>query len=1020
MRKLHYIAAIFAALAFVSCGREEMPAQEEISGQDEHGVEQADGNNDGQQDPGQQDEGGVEIKAGDDGTLSITMGFDNPLAVAQPTETRSHVSGGSKVYWSSGDNTVYVFDSMGGKNAFTSTETTVQETRTFTGTITSGSEIEYILYTGKKQNETDNSTRSNAPGGPVENEEVTAGNGGSLVEWDLTRAGGLLSRNLFSGSTLRVVNPQHIATTNTFASTANIAILRRGDAALKNVFGYIRFTVPKGADGNAAIKSVQFSADENMAGQIQIDYGGEDPVTTIVADGSKSITVNMRWNANTSRYEDGTLFAVLPAGTYNNLHITITPFINGASTQDAETGTPFTLSAARPVTIKRGQYTDCGILPAAQPESSAVFGQIVQLLPKGTSVGGICVDSANNVLYVGVGGQIQVYDITIPMSPVLKKTVTIYGNPRQIRAYNKKLYVTARETGAWVYDISKPLQPSLLKRYDTAELATGLDVAGNCMFIGQRQNGVEFVDISTPSKPQHIRLIDTDESQSVFYRNGYLYSGEWSGKVTIFNAKNLNNIQKLKTIDLQGYGDGLWISGNRLYVSTGHHTPSTQNAQGHGVEIWDVTDLENPRFISRAQFDTFYQSGTDCWLPRPSGDGKTLFCGDVFNGLYVVDIEDETQPDIIAHYTLSDNSAVTSIDLAEGVVYMATTKDGLLAMKCARARPCTRDRGTLPSNATARYDYTTSTSRYVAWKPTKRGIVHSVAAWGDALFVACGDAGLYVVKVTRTSSWWNTTVTPSTYATVNLPFAGDVAIHGDRLYVSQGQEGIGVYQISEGPVLTRIATIKEELSPEAKERYSCWVSAPNDKYVVNGLRYGSGYQFLALGGTDENPTFTYRGNKSRNVNYNKYISEQVCGQDRLPYATRDGLYWIDLSSPDQAPVSSLITDIKSSIPCGVTQYKNGDALITASGEIYRVQSGASVKAQTASLSVSGIPRWDGNNTVILTHLLGRKFSKVDLSNFASPSVVYTEENLSGNPKPGIFVDGKAIIPCGYQGLLIEK
>ena len=107
-----------------------MPAQE-VPGA-EHNEEEQNGNG-GQQDGDQSDEGGVEIKAGDDGTLSITMGFDNPMAVDQPTETRSHVSGGSKVYWSSGDNAIYVFDSMGGKNKFTSTETTVQETRTFTG-----------------------------------------------------------------------------------------------------------------------------------------------------------------------------------------------------------------------------------------------------------------------------------------------------------------------------------------------------------------------------------------------------------------------------------------------------------------------------------------------------------------------------------------------------------------------------------------------------------------------------------------------------------------------------------------------------------------------------------------------------------------------------------------------------------------------------------------------------------------------------------------------------------------------
>jgi len=993
--KRHFIIAMaLAAFAFAACQREEIP------------------------EPDNNDEG-LEIVPGEDGLITIKAGFEDSL-------TKSHVSGGSKIFWSTGDDAIYVFDSKGGKNKFTSNESGPSETRTFTGTITSGSEIEYVLWTGKGKSETDNSTFTSVPGGTIEGEHLQPGNGGAVVEWDHTKSGSFFASDIFGGSTLRVVNPQNITLSNTFASKANIAIMKKGDRALRSVFGYIRFTVPKGDDGNAAIKSVSFSADENMAGQIQIDYSGDDPVASIVADGSKTVTVNMRWNASTSRYEDGTLYAVLPPGTYKNMKITVTPFSNGASTQNAATGTPFVLSSPRDVVIKRGQYTDCGILPS-EYAPSAVLSQKVQILPG--SVGGVCVDG--NALYAGANGKIYVYDISIPMSPVLTSTVSLYGNARQITSYNGKLYVTARDTGVWVYDVTKPLQPTFLTRYDTVELATGIDAAGNCMFIGQRQNGVEFVDISTPSDPRHIRIIETDESQSVFYKDGYLYSGEWSsGMITIFDARDLSNIKKLKTIHLQGYGDGLWISGNRLYASTGHHhrneTPKTQDGDGHGMEIWDISDLENPSFISRIEFDVFYKSGIDYWLPRPSGDGKTIFCGDVFNGMYVVDASDEKNPEIIEHWQPTSNTpankkvAVTSLALANGVVYVATTGDGLMAMKCSRALPCTRDRGTSPTNWKARYDYSTSSSRYVAWKPSTRGAVHGVAAWGDAFFVACGNAGLSVVKVARTSSYFSSSATPTTYSTLDIKFAGGVSVRGNRLYVAQGEEGIGVYNISEGPVLTRVATIKNELSDNPSSQYSCWVSAPNDKYVVNANRY-QGFQFIAVGGTEQKPTFTYRGTKSQNLNYTRYISEEVCAGDMLPYATRDGLFWIDLSSKDSAPVSDMISGIKSEIIGGVTHFKNGDALVTRGGTMMIVNSGATTVTKEIGTNngYKGVPRWDGGKYLLMTDHLGQNFSKVDISNIDSPSVKYTE-SVSGNPEPGIIVNEKAYIPCGYQGLLIEK
>ena len=1034
MKKHSYIIVALAALALFSCIREELPEQDQ-TGED---VEVEGGTTtDPEQDPEEEiipgtdpqpdpdpeaaPEVPIEIVKGVDGTISITAGFENQRNV---NGTKTHVTGGYNISWGSGDNAIYVFDSKGAKNKFTSTESGVSTSRTFTGTISSGSQIAYILWTGKGKDETDNSEMKTVPGGSAGGETITPGNGGAVVDWDQnqTKAGAFFATQYFVGSTLEVVNPQNISNTNSFANKANIAIYRSGDSTLKNVFGYIRFTVPKGDDGNAAIKKVEFTSDNDMAGKIKIDYTGDEPVTTILSNGSKTVTVNTRWNPSTSRYEDGTLFAILPPGTYKNLKIKITPFKDGASTEDAATGEAFELTSTRDVVIKRGQYTDCGILPAKYDPKS-VLGQTVQVLTG--SVGGLCVEG--NVLYAGANSKVYVYDISIPMEPKLTSTLSLYGNARQITLYNNKLYVTARETGLWVFDAAKPLQPSFLRRYDTIELATGIDAAGNGLFVGQRNNGVEFIDISTPSSPQHIRIIPTDESQSVFYRDGYLYSGEWSsGKITIFNAKDLDNIIKLKTIDLQGYGDGLWISGNRLYASTGHHhrnhAAKTQDGDGHGMEIWDVSSPENPTFISRIEFDVFYKSGTDCWLPRPSGDGKTVFCGDVFNGMYVVDVTDEYAPEIIEHWQPASNTpdnkkvAVSSVALGNGVVYVATTGDGLVAIKCEKALPCTRDRGVSPTNWKARYNYTTTTSRYATWKPSARGAVHAVAAWKDAFFVACGDAGLSVIKVDRSSGKAN----PSTHSTLNLEFAGGVAVRGNRLYVAQGEEGIGVYSIADGPVLTRIATIKEELSSKDTQRYSCWVSAPNDNYVVNANRYG-GYQFIAVGGTEQKPTFTYRNSKSQNLNYAKYISEEVCKGNLLPYATRDGLFWIDLSSKNSAPVSDMISGIKSEIVGGVTNFKNGSALITRDKNLLIVESGATTISSTVGTNdnYKGIPRWDGGNYVLLTNHIGQKFSKLDMSSTSSPRVLHSE-TVKCNPEPGIIVDGKAYVPCGYQGLLIEN
>ena len=147
--------------------------------------------------------------------------------------------------------------------------------------------------------------------------------------------------------------------------------MKYGDGAFRNVFGYLRLTLPayEGTTNISAIKSVELSADENVAGIVSIDYSGDEPVATIVSNGSKSLKLNARYKGSGPKgYEAGVVYLIMAPGTYHNVKLTITAFSELPEEQTAATAEPFTVALKKDLVIKRGQYTECKTLPDKAPD----------------------------------------------------------------------------------------------------------------------------------------------------------------------------------------------------------------------------------------------------------------------------------------------------------------------------------------------------------------------------------------------------------------------------------------------------------------------------------------------------------------------------------------------------------------------------------------------------------------------------------------------------------------------------
>ena len=110
-------------------------------------------------------------------------------------------------------------------------------------------------------------------------------------------------------------------------------------------------------------------------------------------------------------------------------------------------------------------------------------------------------------------------------------------------------------------------------------------------------------------------------------------------------------------------------------------------------------------------------------------------------------------------------------------------------------------------------------------------------------------------------------------------------------------------------------------------------------------------------------------------------------------------------------------------------YKDGKVLLTRhdkEGRHYQfyfalVNPGEAeiIERSNVDKAFDGIPRWEGGDNVLVSNFVHKWISKVNTARFSDSKLVFQEKTL-GYPEPGLFWNGKCVVPCGFQGLLIEK
>ena len=688
-----------------------------------------------------------------------------------------------------------------------------------------------------------------------------------------------------------------------------------------------------------------------------------------------------------------------------------------------------------------------GSVQAAVVEGAtgAVFGKPVAL--KGCGEEGMALALEGDTLYAGCGQRLSVYDVTSPLKPEKVGEVGGFGAIRQVAVQKGFAYVSSRESGFWIVDATEPSKPRVRSRFDCCELATGVDVAGTVAFLGQRQNGVEFIDVSDPDHPAHIAMRKTDESQSVKYRDGFLYSGDWgTGHVTVFDASDMRNIRQVAYEPLWGYGDGVWMKGKYLYCATGHHaknrdystltykgvdTPELRkfgkvdagSGCGHGLDIFDVTDPTAPKRVGRVDYPPFYGRGLDMWTPRTSANSDVVFCAQTHNGVFAVDCSDPVNPKLIDRWTfpLADHPewpscCIGSIAVGDGCLYVAGQGCGVLAIPAKGAAKEMFAQGKPPLHPEFREPYPTDEKELHVWHPAEPGQARAVAVRDDLVYAACGDAGLHVLKIKPEGGFEKIGELKA------VPTVFDVKVEGDRLYTAEGLFGWAIYEIK-GPSEFKEVARRQWADQRHDPALCIWKPKPglvalstrrSDTMFFKEDDLNAGKPLVQVGGCP---------------GWDKYLMDATVADGRwIAYnAANSYLKWIDLDAKPQPKVYSSQPKNCISLGNGICRFSERKALVTRGSEYYFLDPGACDPAdgsQWRSLKfpqkgIVGIPRVSPEGLVVLTSRIRREIALYDFKNPENPEFL-KHWKVAGNPDLAVFHKGKFIVPCGHQGVIMQK
>ncbi len=406
--------------------------------------------------------------------------------------------------------------------------------------------------------------------------------------------------------------------------------------------------------------------------------------------------------------------------------------------------------------------------------------------------------SGEELLAIGDGAVLQLYDSSVPNAPVKLGEVLIGDPVRSIdfAPDGQLAAVSDHRNHVHLVDISNRAAPVRRGSYSsTNEQPYGMDIVGNRLYIAVRGVGMRILDIADPDAPVLLGVSNGAVSDYVFdveVRGNYAYLAQRDDGVQIINISNPATPTVAGAFAASVGAADMRIFGSRAYVTRGNE----------GVDILDLSNATAPTRVS-----TFAASGN--YLFETDLIGTQHVAVSSFSGTFIYNISTPSAPTLVSqignwHYRLATqgNFAYTSasgdtfpsvkildftapaspslsgaingdgnsedVRVGAGQVLVANGERGLVVLDTANPfAPTFAGRITFPATAVNQVEYVNGTAAAATY-----GSVHLIDT--------------------------STPTSPVEIASIDLSnqFVGDLAARGTRLYVSTGLTGLRAFDLA--------------------------------------------------------------------------------------------------------------------------------------------------------------------------------------------------------------------------------